>query len=100
MGHDSSRIGCGCGDHVQGVFAGWPVLVLKVDDEDGAIGHWISLSLSWVLAANIVTCDDFRHWRKRQNQGKYRQMYETSHDGILYTVDQLAAAMDLADPLV
>src|SRR3546814_7296132 len=33
MGHDSSRIGCGCGDPVQGELAGRPVLVLKVDED-------------------------------------------------------------------
>src|SRR3546814_20297606 len=77
-----------------------PVLCLKVDDEDGAIGHWISLSLSWVLAANIVSCDDSRHWRNRQNQGQYRQMSEIRIDVVLYPGAQLAAAMGLADLFV
>src|SRR3546814_12755351 len=60
----------------------------------------ISLSLSWVLAANIVSCDDSRHWRNRQNQGQYRQMSEIRIDVVLYPGAQLAAAMGLADLFV
>src|SRR3546814_17350260 len=100
MGHDSSRIGCGCDDPVQGELAGRPVLVLKVDDEDGAIGHWLSLSLYWVLAANIVTCDDSRHCRNRQTHGQYRQMSVNRIVVALYTDAQLAEAKGLGNDFV
>src|SRR3546814_10489563 len=47
MGHDSCRFCFGCGAFVPGVLAARPVLVLQVDNADGAICYWISLLFDW-----------------------------------------------------